>query len=91
MGKDGQLTIDDFVVASMNQYRNLSDAVIKTMFSHLDADDDGWITAQDACAAATGDVLMTVDQSRICSHMLNEAGECIELCDHMLPDIVAGM
>jgi Ca2+-binding EF-hand superfamily protein len=46
MGKDGYLTIVDFIVASMNQYRNLSDAVIKTMFSHLDSDDDGWITAQ---------------------------------------------
>ena len=51
MGKDGHLTIDDFVVASMNQYRNLSDAVIKTMFSHLDSDDDGWITPDDAFAA----------------------------------------
>lgn len=48
MGRDGQLTIDDFVVASMNQYRNLSDAVIKNMFSHLDTDDDGWITPDDA-------------------------------------------
>jgi Ca2+-binding EF-hand superfamily protein len=51
MGSNGHLTIDDFVVASMNQYRNLSDAVIKNMFSHLDSDDDGWITPEDAFGA----------------------------------------
>lgn len=48
MGSDGELSIEDFVVAAMNQYRNLSDAVIKTMFASLDGDNDGWITAQDA-------------------------------------------
>jgi Ca2+-binding EF-hand superfamily protein len=48
MGKDGDLSIEDFIVASMNQYRNLSDQVIKTMFRSMDKDDDGWITAEDA-------------------------------------------
>lgn len=51
MGPDGDLSINDFIVASMNQYRNLSDAVIKTMFRALDKDDDGWITAEDAFEA----------------------------------------
>ena len=51
MGADGDLSIDDFIVASMNQYRHLSDAVIKTMFAALDADNDGWITAEDAYEA----------------------------------------
>jgi Ca2+-binding EF-hand superfamily protein len=63
MGKDGELTIDDFVVASMNQYRNLSDSVIKTMFSHMDSDEDGWITAQDAFDALSPTGLtMTVEE-----------------------------
>jgi Ca2+-binding EF-hand superfamily protein len=51
MGKDGDLSINDFIVASMNQYRNLSDTVIKTMFRSLDTDGDGWITPQDAFEA----------------------------------------
>jgi Ca2+-binding EF-hand superfamily protein len=51
MGADGDLSIDEFVVASMNQYRNLSDAVIKAMFRSLDSDNDGWITAEDAFEA----------------------------------------
>jgi hypothetical protein len=54
MGRDGDLSIDDFVVASMNQYRNLSDAVIKAMFKALDSDSDGWITAEDAFEALKG-------------------------------------
>lgn len=48
MGKDGELSIEDFIVATMNQYRNLSDQVIKTMFRVMDTDRDGWISAEDA-------------------------------------------
>eukprot|EP00892_Ulva_mutabilis_P012728 jgi/Ulvmu1/9828/UM056_0069.1 len=48
MGKDGALSIEDFIVATMNQYRNLSDQVIKTMFRVMDSDRDGWISAEDA-------------------------------------------
>lgn len=51
MGKDGELSIEDFIVATMNQYRNLSDQVIKTMFRVMDTDRDGWISAEDAFEA----------------------------------------
>jgi hypothetical protein len=51
MGTDGELSIQDFIVATMNQYRNLSDPVVMSMFRVMDTDDDGWVSAEDAYEA----------------------------------------
>lgn len=51
MGTDGELSIEDFIVATMNQYRNLSDPVVAAMYRLMDTDDDGWVSAEDAFEA----------------------------------------
>ena len=51
MGTDGELSIEDFIVATMNQYRNLSDPVVSAMYRLMDTDDDGWVSAEDAFEA----------------------------------------
>lgn len=51
MGEDGELSIEDFIVATMNQYRNLSDPVVSAMYRLMDADNDGWVSAEDAYEA----------------------------------------
>ncbi|NJR42485.1 MAG: EF-hand domain-containing protein [Akkermansiaceae bacterium] len=48
MGEDGVMTVADFVTATMDRYRQLSDHVIASMFAALDENGTGWITVERA-------------------------------------------
>jgi arginyl-tRNA--protein-N-Asp/Glu arginylyltransferase len=59
---DIEMTAADFIVATLNQYRNLSDTVIKEMFNTMDKDKDGWITAADAYQALNQKIHMKEEE-----------------------------
>jgi hypothetical protein len=48
MGENGVMTVADFVTATMDRYRQLSDPVIASMFEVLEDRKSGWITAESA-------------------------------------------
>lgn len=51
MGQDGVMTRADFVTATMDRYRQLSDHVISSMFASLEEKKSGWMTAESAYKA----------------------------------------